>query len=47
MARRPVECEDAAPVVADEHDVAEVERGEPRVEVARVIRETVGDVGLA
>jgi hypothetical protein len=37
MARRSVNREDAAPVVADQHDVAQVYRVEPRVEVANVI----------
>ncbi len=47
VAGRPVERERAAPVMADEDHVLELQRVEPGVEVARVVGEAVGDVGLA
>src|SRR5262249_54488804 len=47
VTRSPIEREDSAPVVADQHDVAQVELREPRIEVARVIDEAIRAVGLA
>ena len=37
VTRRPVQREDAAPVVAHEHDVTQVEPGEPRLEIPGMI----------
>ncbi len=46
VARRPVQGERAAPVVADQDDVPQGESVEPGVQVTGVIGESVGNVGL-
>src|SRR5215471_1319016 len=46
MAPRPVHGENAAPVVAHQKDVAQIERSEPGIEVARVILEPIGAMGF-
>jgi len=46
MTRRPVQREDAATVVAHEHDVTQVEPGEPRLEIPDMIMEPVSLSGL-
>ena len=44
---RPVQREDAAPVVAHEHDVTQVEPGEPRVEIPGMIMVPICALRLA
>jgi hypothetical protein len=42
VAKRPVEAESRAPIVHDQNDVrGQVQRIEPRIEIARVVDETV------
>jgi hypothetical protein len=47
MPGSPVERERAAPVVADQDDAVQLNAVEPCVEIAGVVGEGVGDVGLA
>lgn len=47
MVGRPVQAKCPAPIVADQHDLAEVEGVEPGIQVAGVVGEAVGDIGLA
>jgi hypothetical protein len=42
-----VHCERAAPVVADQDDVTQLERFEPSVEIAHVVHEAVAAAGFA